>query len=397
MPDLNRKVLCVDDEVNVLDTFKRTLRKDFDISVAEGGKQALEMIESNGPFAVVLSDMRMPEMDGVHFLALVSSIAPETVRIMLTGNSDQQTAVDAVNEGHIYRFLTKPCPPETLVGALNAGIEQYRLVTAEKQLLEQTLSKSLQVLLDILAIVNPTAFSRSSRVKKMARDIADALSIEKSWEVEFAAMLSQIGCVAVPEEILQKVTSGTPLSDKETGLYHQHPQIGHDLIIRIPRLQIVAEIVAGQNRRISEEMDISPSPHTVSRATLGSRILKLTLDFDKLINDGASPRNALKDLSERSGWYDPQVLTTLQEIIEISSTDYDLAEITISELRAGMFLDRTLVSVRGSTLLPAGQEITTSLILRLANLVDAGIITDAIQVNIPRDRSQSQSSLSQTN
>lgn len=395
MFELNRKILCVDDEQNVLDTFKRTLRKDFDLYVAEGGKQAIEMIETDGPFAAILSDMRMPGMDGVHFFGIVSEMAPESTRIMLTGNSDQQTAVDAVNEGHIFRFLTKPCPPETLVGALNAAVEQYRLITAEKHLLESTLNQSLHVLVDVLAIVNPTAFSRSSRVKKMAREIADILKLKRPWEVEFAAMLSQIGCVAVPEEILQKIANGSPLSDKETGLYHQHPQIGHDLIIQIPRLETVAEIIAAQNQRLSDDLANSTHPEEVDAATLGSRILKVVLDFDKLIINGATPRNALKELSERIGWYDHDVLSALEKNIHVSASDYDVVEIGVSDLRPGMFLDRTIMSTRGSTLLPAGQEITLSLILRLANLVEAGIITDKVQVNIPRKPTQPEVTCSQ--
>src|ERR687883_1975197 len=127
------KILCVDDEVNVLSAYQRSLRKDFDIHVANGGREGLETIKKNGPFAVIVSDMRMPEMDGVQFLARAKELAPESIRIMLTGNSDQQTAMEAVNEGHIFRFLTKPCPPEMLAKALTAGLEQYQLVRAERE------------------------------------------------------------------------------------------------------------------------------------------------------------------------------------------------------------------------------------------------------------------------
>ena len=380
---MTKKILFVDDEPNVLHGLQRTLRRDFDIYVAGGGEHALTMIMSDGPFAVVVSDMRMPGIDGVHFLARVKTLAPDTVRMMLTGNAEQQTAIDAVNGGSIFRFLTKPCAYETLVSTLNAGLDQYRLITAEKHLLERTLNESLHVLVDILAIVNPTAFSRSTRVKKLARQIADTLKVSNAWEVEVAAMLSQIGCVTVPEEILQKVANGGVLSDKETGLYNRHPQIAHDLIARIPRMETVAEIVAGQNRRVNDEIIQTVQSDEADEPTLGSRILKVVLDFDKLIIAGHTPRNVFKELTATSGWYDRRVLGALQTVLEVTVGDFESAEIPVSGLRPGMFLDGPLSSVRGSTLLSDGQEITFSLILRLRHLLEAGIITDQVSVIVP--------------
>ncbi|CAN5431158.1 response regulator [soil metagenome] len=381
---MTKRILFVDDEPNVLSGIQRTLRRDFDIETAESGQEALARIMSEGPFAVIVSDMRMPGMDGVHLLARVKEIAPQTVRIMLTGNAEQQTAIDAVNEGSIFRFLNKPCTPEALVGTLNAGLEQYRLITAEEQLLERTLNESLHVLVDILAITNPTAFSRSSRVKKLAGQIAENLKLKNSWEIEVAAMLSQVGCVSVPEEILQKVVNGRALSDKETGLYHRHPQVAHDLISRIPRMESVAEIVANQNGRITDEPILTLNDD-VDEQTLGARILKVVLDFDRLITGGNSPRSAFKDLSDRAGWYDPRVLFALQTVIEISVGKFESVDLSVSDLKPGMFLDGTLSSVRGSLLLPDGQEITISLILRLINMIEAGIITDSIRVLVPVD------------
>ncbi|MEQ1604116.1 MAG: HD domain-containing phosphohydrolase [Pyrinomonadaceae bacterium] len=382
----NTRILCVDDEVNVLDAFKRTLRKEFEVFVADGGEQALAMIRTERPFAVILSDMRMPGMNGIQLLGQVKQIAPQTVRMMLTGNSDQQTAIDAVNEGSVFRFLTKPCPPERFTETLLAGLEQYRLITAEKQLLEQTLSRSLQVLLDILSIVNPTAFNRSGRVKKLAKDLAERLKVEKVWEIEFAAMLSQIGCVSVPEDILQKIASNIPLSNKETGLYNRHPQIGYDLVIRIPRMENVAAIILGQNRRFEED---NVNASQVDAPAIGSRILKTVIDYDRFISNGINPHNALRELSERTGWYDPAVILALQRSVDTTADDFESLELGVVDLQPGMYLEGPLVSLRGSTLLPAGQEITTSLILRLANLVETGMVQNRIQVNAPVQRATS--------
>ena len=149
------KTLFVDDEPNVLAACKRSLGRKVKITTATSGAEGLETIRKDGPFAVVLSDMRMPEMDGIQFICAVRQLAPDTVCMMLTGNSDQETAMNAVNRGQIFRFLTKPCPQEDLFAALEAGIKQYRLITAEKELLQKTLTGSIRALVDVLGLVNP--------------------------------------------------------------------------------------------------------------------------------------------------------------------------------------------------------------------------------------------------
>ncbi len=145
MPDDPRpRILCVDDEPSVLDGLRRTLRSVFIVETAIGGRLGLEILRAKGPFVVVTSDLRMPLMNGVEFLSRAREIAPDTVRVLLTGQGDMEAAIGAVNEGNIFRFLTKPCPTGTLVRSLMACAEQYRLLTAEKVLLEQTLRGSIK-------------------------------------------------------------------------------------------------------------------------------------------------------------------------------------------------------------------------------------------------------------
>ena len=115
------KILCVDDDPNILQAYQRALHKQFPIEAALGGEEALAAVAHRGPYAVVVADMRMPGLTGVEVLARIRQMAPDTVRMMLTGNADQQTALEAVNEGHIFRFMTKPCPPDAFAKALTAG------------------------------------------------------------------------------------------------------------------------------------------------------------------------------------------------------------------------------------------------------------------------------------
>ena len=190
---MSEKILFVDDDPNLLAAYQRGLRKQFEIETAQGGEEAITRIKVAGPFAVLVSDLRMPGMDGVRLLGQIRQLAPDTVRILLTGNGDLEGAIAAVNEGNIFRFLTKPCAPDALATALGAALAQYRLVTSERDLLQNTLRGSVRVLIDVLALVNPAAFGRAQRVRRLARRLIAEIKLPSDWQLEIAVMLSQLG------------------------------------------------------------------------------------------------------------------------------------------------------------------------------------------------------------
>ena len=380
---MNQKILFVDDEQNVLQAYQRSLRKEFQIDTAVGGTDGLVALARQGPYAVIISDMRMPGMDGVEFLAKAKTLAPESVRIMLTGNADQQTAVEAVNEGNIFRFLTKPCPPEMLAKTLVAALEQYRLVMAEKELLNHTLNGCIHVLTDILSLVNPTAFGRASRVRRLVKQLANVLQVENAWQVEIAAMLSQLGCITVPQETLWRVYRNQPLSADEIRIMQKHPQIGHDLLSNIPRLEQVAEIIFCQNKLYNG----GGWPNDKRRGDeipIGARMLKLALDFDKLAESCVGNFEALKEIQSRLdyGWYDSAIVQAL-EVALVNQINYETLQVKISELTPDMILAEDVLSLKGLLLITKGQEVTRSLCLRLQNFYDSHVIMELIKVLVP--------------
>ncbi len=382
---MKEKILCVDDERNILEGFQRYLRRNFDIDIATSGALGLEMILERGPYAVVVSDMRMPEMDGVEFLSTVKKIAPQSVRVMLTGNADQQTAIDAINEGAIFRFLTKPCSPEMLASTLQAGIEQYRLIVAEIDILEKTLRTSIELLTEILAIINPTAFSRGTRARKFATQIAVALKLEDAWQVEIAAMLSQIGCLAIPEDTLHRACHGQTLDAKELKLIQGHPQKGFALIHRIPRLEPVAEIIAYQEKLFNGAG--IPADHLFgSQIPRGARILKVALDYDKLQQQGFPSNEALQEIERRQDWYDPEIVRALKAVLTDEKSQFDVRSLSVRELQPGMILDDDVVSLKRMMLVPKGQVITRSLRMHLLSFLESGMIADSINVRVPAER-----------
>ena len=122
---MNNKILCVDDEESILRGFQLNLRKDFELHIAANGREGLEVFNQEKGFALVLSDMRMPEMDGATMLSKIKAIDPEVVTVLLTGHTDFESAMAAVNEGNVFRMLSKPCPPDTLIKVLKDGLSQH--------------------------------------------------------------------------------------------------------------------------------------------------------------------------------------------------------------------------------------------------------------------------------
>jgi response regulator RpfG family c-di-GMP phosphodiesterase len=376
------KILCVDDEPNILQAYERALRKDFQIETAVDGEHGLEQIKSGGPYAVIVSDMFMPGMDGVQFLARARALAPESVRIMLTGNADQHTASEAVNKGHIFRFLNKPCTPEMLKTSLLAGIQHYHLIRAEKELLEKTLIGSLQMVTDILSMVNPTAFGRASRVRRLVRQLSAILKAEDAWQIEIAAMLSQIGCVTVPEEILTKVYEGQSLTADERMMMEKSPNVGHDLILRIPRLEPVADIIAHQGWLAKAALH-SETAKPNSPVPLGAWVLNLGLDFDQLIESGLSSSEAFTEIQRRGKRYEESAVAALREVVEASETMYAVREVNVGELIDHTIVAENIIATTGVLLVAKGQEVTRSLQMRLENFLSRRSIDPIVKVFVP--------------
>ncbi|MBI3987311.1 MAG: response regulator [Lentisphaerae bacterium] len=383
---MDEKILLVDDDANLLAAFQRQLRHRYNAESALNADAALDIAMTRGPFAVVISDLRMPGMDGIQFLSRIKERAPHTVRIMLTGNADLQTAIDSVNEGNIFRFLTKPCPPETMEKVIAAGVEQYRLITAEKVLLERTLGGGIKVLTDVLSLVNPTAFGRANRLQRFVRLMVNRLNVSNAWEIEMAALLSQVGCVTVPEPVLHKAFAGGALSFEERKMMEAHPQVAHDLIVNIPRLEGVAEAIAFQEKRF-DGTGSPPENRAGDAIPLGARILKLILDFDALESRGVSRRKALAVLAGRAGWYEPALLRTLEDvIISLEVGDhFRLKEVALGDLAPGMIFAEDVFSGTGLLLISKGQDVTQPILMRLRNFAFNAGMRGPLRVLIPRD------------
>ncbi len=378
---MTETILFVDDEPNVLAAFKRQLRTLFTIETANNGSDALDTIAANEPFAVIVSDLRMPGMDGIQFFSQAKESSPDSVRILLTGHADLTTAIDAINEGRIFRFLTKPCTPEALTEAIKAGIEQYRLVTAERELLEKTLSKTVTLLTDMLSLANPLAFGRAVRLKRIAREIAVNLHLPGAWQFELAAMLSQTGCVALPVDLLNKTYTGQPLTKDESSLYASHPMIGFKLLENIPRLGPIASMIRDQHRTFAS-FATQPYSHKTYDIDLGAQILKVALDYDHLTQSGAPHPAAVAEMMSRTTIYNPELVEALGQK-EITKDAWAMKVVNVSTVEQGMVFDENIYTKDGKLLMPMGMAVSLAVQEHLLLAAKTVGIVEPFRVLIP--------------
>jgi response regulator RpfG family c-di-GMP phosphodiesterase len=365
-------ILCVDDEPRVTEGLALLLRRNYRAVTAAGGQAALEKLKEIGAPAVIMSDMRMPGMDGADLLKTVKRLYPETTRILLTGEPGRDAAVSAINEGQIFRFLTKPCAPEKVLAAIEAGVTYHRLMTAERTLLQDTLVGCIRALIDVLAITNPVAFGRSNRVKSLAMAVAGEAGHPSFWQLEAAAMLSQIGYISLPVELVEKLYYGNKLTSEESVLAAGAPAVAQTLLGRIPRLEPVLEILA-----------LSQKPTGVSAdglATLGANILRLVLEYDTLVAQGNS--TAVQSIRAKINKHDSQLVDHLAAAVGADSGKSEVTEISVGKVKTGMIILDDVRTPMGVLLVPKGFEVTDVFIERMRNF-GPGILAERIRVSAP--------------
>ncbi len=374
---MSSKILFVDDEPAVLDGYQRMLRRDFEIDTALGGELGLASLQTRGPYAVVVSDMRMPNMDGVQFLGRVRQLAPDTVRMVLTGQADINNAIDAVNQGYLFRFLSKPCDKETMSKALTAALVQYRLITAEKELLENTLMGSIKVLTEILSLANPAAFGRSMRIRSHVQQIVKKLGLDAPWRFEAAAMLSQLGCITLDPETIEAAYCGRELSPSEQSKFDQHPTVAKDLLGNIPRLEPIAWMVAQQASR-PVKSDGGDIPESI---VTGATILQIAISYDGLRMRGLSKNEAIADLKAKNT-FKSQLIDILREL-DTASAPLEKKLVPLAQLRPGMILEEEIRTSAGLLFVGKGQEITHPILARLRNFQNAQALPSQVLALVP--------------
>jgi response regulator RpfG family c-di-GMP phosphodiesterase len=381
---LNKRVLFIDDEERILAGFRRNLHGVFEVETAVGPEAGLAMVKDSPPFAVVVSDLRMPGMDGITVLSRVREMRPETVRVMLTGFADLTAAIAAVNEGNIFRFLTKPCETELLKAALTAAVEQYRLVMSERELLEGTLRGSLKMLSEVLSLLRPEVYGRVSRIAPYVRRMSRLAGDPSPWQTDAAAMLCLMGFIMLPDAVIARVERGRALAPDDAAVYQQHAEVAAKLVANIPRMSGVARIIAYQEKNF----DGSGFPVDAVRGKdvpLGARILRVVLEFDRLTTAGQSKPEAYNILRQGTGLYDPDVVAVLGEVLG-DERKYVIQQVSLRALREKMILAEDMFVSRGGQqikVLPKGYELSGVALEHIFKLARYDTVTEPIKVIVP--------------
>ncbi|MEZ5261166.1 MAG: response regulator [Acidimicrobiales bacterium] len=360
-------VLCVDDEPRVLNALSLTLGLDFDVEVADSGEDALELLAKRADCGVVVSDMRMPGMDGAELLAEVRRRHPATMRVLLTGHAEVASAIAAINHGRIFRFLTKPASDEELQATVAEAMELYRLRTAERDLLERTVTGVVQALVEVMTLALPHGLSRATATRDALRRLRGDLGLEASWELETAAMLARVGWLAVPDETLQQYLLGEPLDgvgrqQMERAVLTTTAVIGH-----IPRFERVTSLL----QDVARAERSAPADATGDVAQL-----QAVLTLEELLLSGVNRTDAVERMRRLS--FDPHVLDLLGH--QHTDRKAALLQCAVRELLPGYVVAKDVVTASGMPLVRSGAVLTPVLIERLRNFHHSGAFDGQLRV-----------------
>ena len=403
-----KRILLVDDEAEVLQILGEILSSmGYQAETASSGEEALAKLSPQTD--LVLLDVKMPGLDGLQVAQRIrkNPATQDIPIIMVTALGSRTDRLSAVRAG-ASDFIQKPVDAIELRVRAEAQLklkesqdevkrqraELQKAYASEKELLERTLQGSVRTLVDILGLVSPLVFSRVGRIRRLVRQICVSLDLPNAWQYEFAAMLSQVGWVAIPPEVTEKHFTGQPLAAEEQKMIESHPEVTADLLARIPRLGFAAEMIRGQAKTHFKEFYSGDLKHR-DPVTIGALILRAVVHYDLLLSQGLGHRDAVTELRRAEARNDPAVLAALQAIIVDeagSPIDLEPRKVRLSELAQEMILGEDLLSrgERGILLARKGQEVTRALLEKLKNALLKADAQRQIFVLVPRPNPEGQ-------
>ncbi len=259
------KILIVDDDEVLLRSLKRILKGRYDVQCESNPYRALVALEDDGPFNAIISDLTMPGVDGIEFLERARDEAPETPRILLTGNATLPASIDAVNRAQIDSLLTKPVSPDELLRWIDQAVVQHGALVDEFDIGAEILEGSAAALMETLAIANPTAYALTKRVTSLVDRFLEQYPRPDSWEISMAARMCYLGSAALGADLSSRVLQGEPVASSEDLLLGCVGGFTVDIVARLPRLSDVEDII-----RLHRSHDQIGAPMSVP---FGARLL----------------------------------------------------------------------------------------------------------------------------
>lgn len=367
-------VLCVDDEPRVLEALEHNLGLDFEILSATSGAAALELVRANPNCAVAISDMRMPGMSGAEFLAQLRELSPHTTRVLLTGQSGIEDAIEAVNKGGVFRFLVKPFPADQLGTVVADAMEQHRLRTRSRDLVHATVYGAVQLLIEFLGIAAPLAFSRAETVRWSVMYASERLGLPITWDVELAALMARLGWVAVPVDVLDRWAADKPMTEDQRRMVAKSIQTAVRLLRTIPSFEPIIAILDQVGKS-----PIGDSPATLSGPAAPAHLLGVALELDIQVVRGLSYEAAVAKLAQTHGAW----INAFEGFIPGLGPGSLLKDLPVRELAPRMVIEEPIRTVSGTLLIPKGTQLTPVVLTRLNNFARGVGVIEPIHVRVP--------------
>ena len=377
-------VLLVDDEENLLSGLRRQLRGKFEVFTAEGGDQALEMLENQSEIGVIVADMHMPGMTGLELLEAFSNKSPTTTRIMLTGNANQDCAVEAINKSHVFGFLNKPCSTDNLIEGIEGGLAYHRLLVRERKMMEMTLAGSIKLLSDVISLMDPAATAGSRKISKWGGVLSPHLSGVAAWELNFATMLAPLGRVSVPLDILLRHSKGEIQSAEERSILANAPGVGSRLLNNIPRMATVSKAILYQDKNFDGSGFPDDNIRGADIPVIG-RVLRILKELAQISGNSDLTDTNFDELLQQKKWFDPELVSLARQhlIAPETATEESNAPETVTEesnapetakirnalLREGHRLAEDLYNIEGALLLSKGTVLSLTQVEKIRTMV----------------------------
>lgn len=373
-------IMFVDDEELLLQGIKRVIRGKYELVMFTRALDALEYLKDNTKTkpTVIVSDYKMPEMDGAKFLTNAKNIYPDAVRILLTGHADINATIEIVNSGQIYRFLVKPCPNDVLIQAIDDGIRQFELIRSEKELLSQTLKGTVKLLIDLLAVLYPKAYSRADHLRYVCKKVAQRLKLQNIWEIEITALLSTIGLITLPNEIIDKKLNNIKLTKDEQLLYDTNAEIAYSLINNIPRLNNIANAILKTSNQDFDPNSINFT-NSLPPALIGN-LISLVNNFIDLKASGITTQQVIKELENKKNIYNEILLSALISDVTGLEENYIIQNVALKDLPINCKLADNILDENDRVLVSKGMYITEIIRQKLLNFAKYKVVKEPIKI-----------------
>ncbi len=366
----NRKVLYVDDEASLLSSFVSMMRKqNVQTAVLNDSRNIETILQEGGPFAVVLSDQRMPVVDGVAVLERVARLYPDTVRVMVTGYADHNDTLRAINQGGISHYIAKPWKDDDLRSLIDDSISRYNLKMENRFLLEEldrenakltelldgTVVGTTRILGDMVGYMNPEGAAQVERVRRLGNamlGMLTELSSHERWEISRALDLFNLGLAVLPPLTQLAINKEGLAALDRSPIARNHHLLAAGLLKDIPRFGGVARIIELQRKDFDGSGEPTNQPIKGTELPLGTRLLRILVDLDRMRKGSVQGRELLKRMINRPTQYDVTLIhrmlgettatapMSLERALPVTSLQPGMVLIDDVTTRAGQFLLR---------------------------------------------------------